>query len=304
LSRAQWVGFFALCALGASGWLVEAEWPRVLPTMEQRVLHDLAIAATVGFVWWRIRARVGASARPRMRLAAASVCLLGLPAILVDAAFGGVSQVNATATFALLPVAVVLLVSQFDAERAGMMRMLAPALIGLAGVMFLLPVVLPSSLHEGGLDVVVVLAVAIAAAASVWMYRLLAEFSVAEAVFICALANGAFFALTFAVNGAMTQARVGPVGGWSRELVGVEIAKALLFDLPQFALLLWLMRVVVPAKLAARALVIPLLTVLEGYALLRPQISAREICGAALVVVGTLWLMTARQGEEPGLMLR
>jgi drug/metabolite transporter (DMT)-like permease len=298
------VGFFALCLLGASAWLVEAEWPSVLPTMEQRALHDLAIAAVAGVAWWRIRARVGVSAQSRVRLAAASVCLLGLPAVLVDTASSGVSQVNVTATFALLPVLVVLLVSQFDVERAGTMRMLAPAIVGLAGVMFLLPVSLPSTLHECELELVVVLAVAIAGAASVWMYRLLAEFAPVEAVFICALANGVFFALAFAVDGAMTRARVGPVGGWSRELVGVEIAKALLFDLPQFALLLWLMRVVAPVRLAARALVIPLLTVIEGYAILHPAVSAREMGGAALAFVGAIWLMTARPDEEPALMLR
>jgi len=304
ISPAQWAGFFALCLLGASGWLVEAEWPSVLPAMEQRALHDLAIAAVMGIAWWRIRARVGISARLRMKLAAASVCLLGLPAVLVDAASSGVSQVNATATFALLPVAVVLLVAQFDSERASTMRMLAPGLVGLAGVMFLLPVALPSTLREGGLEVVVLLAVVIAACASVWMYRLLAGFAIVEAVFLCALANGTFFALAFATTGVMTQARVGPVAGWSWAVLGVEVAKALLFDLPQIALLLWLMRVVEPVRFAARVLVIPLLTVIEGYVLLRPHISARVICGAALAVMGTLWLMTARRGEEPGLMLR
>jgi drug/metabolite transporter (DMT)-like permease len=233
------------------------------------------------------------------------VCLLGLPAVLVDASSGGVSDVNVAATFALLPVAVVLLVAQLDSERAGTMRMLAPALIGLAGMMFLLPVVLPSTLREDGLEAVVVLAVAIAAGASVWMYRLLAQFALVEAATICALANTVFFALALVLMGVFSDARVGPAvaGGWSWKLLAIEVAKTV-FDLPQLALLLWLMRGLEPVRLAVRALAIPLLTVVEGYAMLRPRISAREIGGAALLVAGAWWLMTARQGEEPGLMLR
>ena len=92
---------------------------------------------------------------------------------------------------------------------------------------------------------------------------------------------------------------------WSWSAFGVEALKALCLDLPQIVLLLWLMREVAPERLSARALVIPLLTVLEGYALVRPEISVRSIGGAALLLYGA-WrlLMGGQRDEEPALMLR
>jgi hypothetical protein len=85
----------------------------------------------------------------------------------------------------------------------------------------------------------------------------------------------------------------------------MECAKALLFDMPQIVLLLWLMREVAPIRLAARWLVVPLLTVTEGYVLLRPEVTVRSVAGAALVLI-TAWRLMASDGrsEESRLVLR
>jgi drug/metabolite transporter (DMT)-like permease len=70
-------------------------------------------------------------------------------------------------------------------------------------------------------------------------------------------------------------------------------------------LLVWLMRDVAPTRFAARYLVVPLLTVMEGYVLLRPGFSVRAVAGGALMVFGAWRLLTASQREgEPGLVLR
>jgi hypothetical protein len=96
----------------------------------------------------------------------------------------------------------------------------------------------------------------------------------------------------------------GLAGYWSWSAFAIEAATAILFDLPQMVLLLWLMRGVAPERLAARTLVIPLLTVLEGYALLRPTVTAKSACGAALVIAGAWRLMTVSpREEEPSLVL-
>jgi hypothetical protein len=135
----------------------------------------------------------------------------------------------------------------------------------------------------------------------VWMYSLLASFSTIAAIAIFCTANALF-------SGGLLLAST-PIakqtwsGTWSG--LGVETAKAVLFDLPQIVLLVWLMRDVAPARLAARTLVVPLLTVVEGYALLRPEITARSLAAVGLLVLGVCWLMTARETEEgPRLMLR
>ena len=307
LTRPQWCGFLALCLLSASSWLVDGAWPSLLPAAERQALHDGLIALAVGGVGWKSISWGALRARPWVKLAAASVCLLGLPAALVQVAAAGMSEVTAAALFALLPAVVVLLVANFDFGRAGAAvasRSLVPALAGFAGTLLLLSsFALPQSLRQTSLQALVVVAVVIAAVASVWMYRLLAEFSLVEAVGISCLANGLFSCASLLVANltARDAAQTWVASGSS---LGIEVATAILFDLPQVMLLLWLMRVVAPARLAARTLVIPLLTVLEGYALLRPALSLRSLCGAALIAAGAWRLLAASpREEEPTLVL-
>ena len=310
LTRPQACGFLALFLLSASAWLVDGAWPSLLPAWSERCSRvAICLIAARGCAAWAGRALRGErwlGARHCGEVqCGVSVCLLGLPATLVEVAGGGVPEVTAAALFALLPVAVVVLVSNFDfgrAASAGTVRVLAPALTGLAGTLLLLSFALPDSGREAWLYAVAVLAVVVAAVASVWMYQLLAEFSVVEAVVICCAANGAFLGTMVLVSVVIPGA--GLAGYWSWSAFAIEAATAILFDLPQMVLLLWLMRGVAPERLAARTLVIPLLTVLEGYALLRPTVTAKSACGAALVIAGAWRLMTVSpREEEPSLVL-
>jgi uncharacterized membrane protein len=226
---------------------------------------------------------------------------------MVEATLGGVSEANIAALFALLPIAVVVLVAHFDfggAARSGAIRLLAPALAGLAGALFLLPVMTPRSWRQAGFDGVVVLGVVLAAIASLWMYRLLREITLVEAAVVCCLANAVFFFAASLASSLIARAG-GSEWGWSWKVLAVEAVTAICFDLPQVLLLLWLMREVAPERFAARYFVIPLLTVMEGYALLGPEFSWMTTGGAVLMVFGAWRLMTASQREEePGLMLR
>lgn len=305
LTRRQWPGFFALCFLGASAWLIEGAWPSLMPAASRECLHYLVLASAVGIFGSRKIARSGFRA-PFVKLAVASVGLFGVPAALIERARSGVSEATIAALFALLPVAVVLLAPHFDFSARvdyAPARMLAPALVGLAGTLLLVPFALPASFREARLYAVVVIAVLVAASSSVWMYRLLIEVSLVEAVVICGIANAIFLLAVSLVSNVMGGSGGG--GEWSWNAVAVEALKAVCLDLPQIALLLWLMREVAPERLAARALVIPLLTVLEGYALLRPEISLRSVAGVALLIYSAWRLLTSRQhDEEPGLMLR
>jgi hypothetical protein len=197
-------------------------------------------------------------------------------------------------------VAVVVLVAGFEAgsvEGGGVRGLLMPALAGLAGILLVLPVETPASWCEVGFAGIALVGVLTAAAASVWMHRRLREFSVVEAVVVCGAANAAYFLVVFAVSGLSS-------AGWSWSAVVLEAVKAVGFDLPQVVLLVWLLREIAPARFAARFLVIPLLTVAEGFALMRPEVSLRVAGGAALVVFAAWRLLTARlRDREPGLML-
>jgi hypothetical protein len=307
LTRWQWAGFVALCVLSASGWLVEGAWPSLLPMAARGGLGDLVCAVVVGAVGWRRISFAGLRTRPWARLALASVCLVGLPAVLVEWARSGVSDGTVGGLFAMLPLVVVLVVPYAGigaGVEAGASRLLAAAMVGLAGAVLLLPFALPGSLREGGLDGVAVLGVVLAGVASVWMYRLLRGFTLAEGVAILCMANavllGVFAVLNWKSGGS------GWEETWSWREVSIEMAKGVGFELPQVVLLVWLLREVAPVKLAARALVVPLISVAEGYALLRPGIEARTVCGAALLLYGVVRLMMAepREDEEPGLMLQ
>jgi drug/metabolite transporter (DMT)-like permease len=304
ISRWQWVGFFALCLLGASAGLVDDAWPSSLGTAERLGLHDLVIAIVLCGVAWNT-GRVRLQGRPWMKVALASVCLLGVPVMFAEAAGDRMSGVLVTALFGLFPVMMVVVVSYVDlggAESSGTNRLLVPTLIGLSGLLLVLPIVQPGSWEQAGIEAVVACGVFVAAVASVWMYRLLREFAVIEAAVICCAANAVFFFAVFVASRLVTRTDGG--SEWSWRGVGVEAAIAILFGLPQILLLVWLLREMTPVRFAARYLVIPLLTVIEGYALVRPPITGRVIGGAVLVIFGAWRLMTASErGEEPGLML-
>ncbi len=280
---------------------MDQAWPSALPAAARQGLDDLLIAVVLGGVGWRSFERSEARGWARLKLGLASVLLLGVPATLAGVALGGVSEVTVAALFGLAPVAVVVLVAGSGVgagEGSGARGLLMPALAGIAGILMVLPVETPGSWRELGFAGVGVVGVLTAAAASVWMYGLLRDFSVAEAAAVCGAANAFYFLVMFAASG--------PGGaGWSWGALGVEAVKAVGFDLPQVVLLLWLMRAVMPVRFAARFLVIPLLTVVEGFVLVRPEVSLRVAGGAALVGFGAWRLLTARlRDQEPGLMLR
>jgi len=309
MDRRVWLGFFALCLLSSTAWLVDAQWPSDIPPAPRQGLHSLVLALLFGVIAWTRAAPKNLPARPRFLLALASVLLLGVPATIAQAALSGVSEVTIAASFALLPVAVVVLVSYIGlggGESPATNQLLAPALVGLGGTLLLLPFEFPSSSREAICEAAVLFAVLIAASASVWMHRLLRGFAVVEAVAICCLANAAFFLTVILASNLFGSAATSPGWGslWSWKSFTVEAATSLLFDLPQLILLLWLMRDIAPQRFAARYLVIPLLTVIEGYALLRPELTLRAIAGAALVAFGAWHLIAANQhGEEPRRML-
>jgi hypothetical protein len=309
ITRSQWLGFFALCLLSASGWLIDDTWPSPLLGPEREGLHDLVIAGLLCAVSWRSLTHGNLRARPWMKLALASICLLGVPAMVAETTLGAGSQVTVSALFALLPVIVVVLVSylDFDKGSSGAGRLLMPALIGLGGTLFLLPFVEPRSWRQIVLQAAVVFSVLVAATASVWMYRLLRGFPVLEAAVICCLAN-VVFAVVLSVAIRLTTRPDRTSSGFAelgwRGFV-VEAATAILFGLPQIVLLVWLLREVAPVRFAARYLVVPLLTVIESYAIVRAPVTLRVAAGTALVIFAAWRLMTASQhDEEPGLMLR
>jgi hypothetical protein len=63
-------------------------------------------------------------------------------------------------------------------------------------------------------------------------------------------------------------------------------------------LIVWLLREMQPVRFAARYLVIPLLTVLESYILMRPEWTLRMGCGTVLLAAGAGALLLSTAGED------
>jgi hypothetical protein len=71
-----------------------------------------------------------------------------------------------------------------------------------------------------------------------------------------------------------------------------------LVDAVEVLLLVWLLQEMSPMRFAARYLVIPLLTVLESYVLMRPEWTIRMGFGTVLLAVGAGMLLFWEAGEE------
>jgi drug/metabolite transporter (DMT)-like permease len=214
---------------------------------------------------------------------------------LAEAVSASVSQITLATLFTLVPAAVVVLAPYCNLPSAN--RLLAPAILGLAGALLLLPFTQPATLPQAALYALVLAAAVVVALASIWLHRLLASITLLDAALVCSLTTTVAFAALYLTN--RTPWTVSP------QLLTTEALKSLAFDLPQLLLLLWLLRELPPTRLAARYLVVPLLTVLEGFVLLRPELTLRSLSGAALLTIGAWRLLTAHEpDEEPRLSLK
>ena len=73
-------------------------------------------------------------------------------------------------------------------------------------------------------------------------------------------------------------------------------------DLIQIILVFLLLREMSPVRFAARYLVIPLLTIVEGYIVLRPELTVRMVVGAGLLIGGSVWILFSRAADDDGVL--
>lgn len=76
-------------------------------------------------------------------------------------------------------------------------------------------------------------------------------------------------------------------------------------SLVQFLLFIWLLREMPPERFAGRFLLIPLLTISEGYILLWPELTVRMGAGLLALAIGAVWIpFSSRAEDAPSLSLR
>jgi hypothetical protein len=280
--RRVWLAFAVVCFLSATSWVV----PQVegLPALELQGLR-YSLIGLVAFLFVRGRVRFG---RVGLRVVAAGVAFFGVPMVVGEWARIGVAETSRIALFAMVPVVVVIAVAAGDEER-GVRRFLVPALVGIGGLLLLLPLGFSGSLRGRFMQGAVCVAVVSVGLSSVWLFRLLRGLVLSEALAIICLSNGVFLMVCTAIREEFV---------WRLSGLASVVSLSSLVDVAEVMLLVWLLREMTPVRFAARYLVIPLLTLLESYALMRPELSVRMVSGAVLLAVGAGMLLFLKMGEE------
>jgi hypothetical protein len=174
-------------------------------------------------------------------------------------------------------------------EERGARRFLIPALVGLGGLLLLLPFEFSGSARGWVMLAIVCAAVVLVGLASVWLYRLLHGIALVDAVAVVGLANAGFLLGWSAVRDDV-------VWRWSGLSSMVSISS--LVDVVEVLLIVWLLREMLPVRFAARYLMIPLVTVLESYVLMRPEWTLRMVGGTVLLAAGAVMLLFLKSSEE------
>jgi hypothetical protein len=100
-------------------------------------------------------------------------------------------------------------------------------------------------------------------------------------------------ALFLLASSAVLEDVIWRVGGLSS-----VISIGSLVDVVEVLLIVWLLREMPPVRFAARYLVIPLLTVLESFVVMRPEWTVRMGFGTVLLAAGAGLLLFLKTGDE------
>jgi drug/metabolite transporter (DMT)-like permease len=283
-----WIAFVVLCVLSGTSWAIPREMSDGLPPLEQQGV----LFGAIGLTALSFGGRRGWSRKMDLRyvrLAAAAMGFFGVPIVVAEYARGSVPAISRSALFAMVPVVVVMVVAAGESAERGARLFLMPALAGLGGLLLLLPLAFSSSARGWMMLAVVCAAVILVGLASVWLYRLLRGVALADALAVVGLANAVFLLVWSAVREEVV---------WRGNRLASVISIASLTDVVEVLLITWLLREMPPIRFAARYLVIPLMTVLESYVVMRPEWTVRMGFGTALLAAGGGLLLFLQGGEE------
>lgn len=292
MKRSVWLVFVVYCLLSSAAWIIAPSLERAFFFERQIILFVVVGVGAIAFSGGRLRTL---ESRPWVRLAVAGVFFWGVPACLIRWVESGISSVVTSAAFALLPVVVAVCtisggVSQDRAEGWGS---LTPALAAFGGILLLLPVGLPGPVRGQLMLAVAFIAVVLVAISGEWMHRLMQGVAIADAAVIGCFANAAFLVICGLVARDFA-------GGWIGLTTILSLSSGI--DLIQIILVFWLLREMSPVRFATRYLVIPLLTIVEGYVFLRPEVTARMLVGGALLTAGTAWILFAKAPDDKAIL--
>jgi len=282
-----------LSVVVGSGWLLTEAYPSEMGFPFAGCVH-FAVIGLAGMLLAGRGGWLGWSWNRAVDVAGAGLGVFVLPGVVNQLAAGAVSTSASVALFCAVPLMMVLGMAAFG-EGAGRGLMM-PSLVGLFGALLIFSVEVPGSLRQAVGLAAVVGCCAVVAAAGVRMFRLMQGVSIEAAVAVVGVA------------GALVLGGYGLGIGWRRMtpgVVGVEAVRCVLFDLPVVWLTVWLMREVAPVRLGARFLIAPVVTWVEGYAMLRGAVEVRSVVALVLMAAGAGMLLVKDDEEAvAGLRLR
>jgi drug/metabolite transporter (DMT)-like permease len=295
MKRSVWITFGALCLLSSNAWVAAPFSTSTLPSLERQGLLYLIVGVGALLISGRkLPSRI--KERSWVRLAVTSLAFFGIPAVAIEFSSSYVGEINRSALFAMVPIVVAVALSAIEAggpAERGARRSLAPAVAGFGGLLLLLPLSLSNSARGNGMIAIVSTAVILVGVSSIWLYRLLQQFELPDAAAVICLSNAALLLLCAGISRAIV---------WDRSSLLSLDSPSSWVDVIEVLLLLWLLRKMPPVQFASRYLLIPLLTVIEAYVLLRPALTLRIGAGAILLTIGAAMLLLRHPAEQDAVL--
>ncbi len=284
-----------MCGLSASAWLVPGDrvTGRASLLLAAGVYGLVALTGLVGVLARRWRGAAFYGDGGRWRLAGAGVGVLAAPLLLF--AIAGRLGGGGFAAGALCTAPLWVMVALAAMRGAALDASLMPAMAGLGGALLLLPVAEPGALRAGLGTGLCLLAAAVLGASVAVCAEEMQRGRAAEAVLVAAGAS----AVVLAAAGVLLP------GQAEEAMFGWAMWPQVLLALATAGLGTVLLRALPARVYATQFLWTPLLTVIEGYVVVRPALTLRTVAGVTLLAVGAGVLTWGGEGSgDEGLSLR
>lgn len=275
-------GFAILCLLSGSGWLLGQIYPGGMTFPLAGCVHFIFIGTVASAWWFRSRASL-VSFKAAVILATAGAGVFALPGIATHLTNGAITQATSTALFCSISL-LTLLALRLNGPGAAGSRSLLAGVIGVGGVVLLLSADLPGTTH-GWLSFALLAGCCAAVAASgIWLHGLLRGLHLATAVALVSFGSAAMLAMGITEH-----------TGIDLRILSIECIRCAVFDLPVMWLTVWLIREIPAGRLSARFILVPVVTALESYAVMRAGLDMRSVLALGAMIVGGFLVLS---GDE------
>ncbi len=275
MKRSHVAAFCAYVVLAASHWGALLVFPSSLSLSQSGVLvfglvSVGAVLSARHFVW---------PPYPQvLRAITSGLFLFGLPSLLSGLSGGALPALTRVSMLALVPAGVVFIANQKEPGRRDFLSLLGASLAGLAGAFLVLPSDLTLLLHAPTIVMNTVALIVFIAIGSYMGHASITRLPLRTSLLLMVVPSFVLMALVGGITGSLA---VLP----GRNDVALTIWSAI-----ELVLVVYLIGVIPPVSLSTRYLFVPLVTTLEGAALIRPGFSWRLAFGLLLLIFGSVSL--------------